>query len=187
MLILGVVVSSLAMPPILNLLNDAYGFGTNGLLPAPQASLMLSVSKGVIMGGLPWGWVGIGGVVALVVIGIDTLLKKFAIPFAMPVLGFAVGFCRQQYFFFLITYRFATRHWSSNHVLSFWITNSDFHRVGATISALAEGSHTNEASTGVLYAGGLITGEALMGIFLAIPIAISGNTSILHVLSEVLL
>lgn len=93
MLILGVVVSSLAMPPILNLLNDAYGFGTNGLLPAPQASLMLSVSEGVIMGGLPWGWVGIGGLVALLVIGIDTLLKRYAIPFAMPVLGFAVGFC----------------------------------------------------------------------------------------------
>lgn len=93
MLILGVVVSSLAMPPILNLLNRAYGFGTNGLLPAPQASLMLSVSKGVIMGGLPWGWVAIGGLVALVVIISDNLLKFFAIPFAMPVLGFAVGFC----------------------------------------------------------------------------------------------
>jgi putative OPT family oligopeptide transporter len=93
MLILGVVVSSLAMPPILNLLNDAYGFGTNGLLPAPQASLMLSVSKGVIIGGLPWGWVAIGGAVAVVVIGIDYLLKRYAIPFAMPVLGFAVGFC----------------------------------------------------------------------------------------------
>jgi hypothetical protein len=53
------------------------------------------------------------------------------------------------------------------------------------ISALTEGSHANEASTGVLFAGGLITGEALMGIVLAIPIAISGNTSILHFLSEV--
>jgi putative OPT family oligopeptide transporter len=95
MLILGVVVSSLAMPPILNLLNDAYGFGTNGLLPAPQASLMLSVSKGVILGGLPWGWVAIGGGVAVGVIVIDTLLKRYQVPFAMPVLGFAVGFCKR--------------------------------------------------------------------------------------------
>lgn len=94
MLIVGVIVSSLAMPPILNLLNDAYGFGTNGLLPAPQASLMMSVSKGVILGGLPWGWVTVGGVVAILVIISDRLLKKYAIPFALPVLGFAVGFCK---------------------------------------------------------------------------------------------
>ena len=58
-------------------------------------------------------------------------------------------------------------------------------RIGAVISAFTEGSHANEASSGVLFAGGLITGEALMGIVLAIPIAISGNTSILHLLSEV--
>jgi uncharacterized oligopeptide transporter (OPT) family protein len=58
-------------------------------------------------------------------------------------------------------------------------------RIGAMISGLTEGSHANEASTGVLFAGGLITGEALMGIILAIPIAISGNTSVLHLLSEV--
>jgi uncharacterized oligopeptide transporter (OPT) family protein len=63
---LGVVVSAFFMPPILSLLHTAYGFGPNGLLPAPQvysqtldwkhlpsldlqASLMASVSEGVIL------------------------------------------------------------------------------------------------------------------------------------------
>jgi hypothetical protein len=52
------------------------------------------------------------------------------------------------------------------------------------ISGLTAGG-SEEASSGVLYAGGLITGEALMGIFLAIPIAISGRTNVLHILPEV--
>ena len=57
MQILGVVVAALVMAPVLNLLNDAYGIGSNGL-PAPQANLMGTVAKGVFAGGLPWTIIG---------------------------------------------------------------------------------------------------------------------------------
>ncbi len=124
MLILGVVVSSLSMPPILNLLNDAYGFGANGLLPAPQASLMMTVSEGVIMGGLPWGWVGAGALTALIVIVSDRTLKYYSIPFGLPVLGFAVGYCKKLFSKFSHTFsisfsptRSSSCDWCSNHVL----------------------------------------------------------------------
>mmetsp|Transcript_22066 Transcript_22066/g.32159 ORF Transcript_22066/g.32159 Transcript_22066/m.32159 type:complete len:709 (+) Transcript_22066:76-2202(+) len=159
MLILGVLSSAVVMPPILNLLNDAYGFGTDGDLPAPQASLMDSVSRGVILGGLPWGWVATGGAVAVLVISIDRMLAHYKIPFAMPVLGFAVGFYLP-------------------------LATGVPIMAGALVSLMTNTDTSNEASEGVLFAGGLITGEALMGITLAIPIAASGSANVLHIFRE---
>src|SRR6185295_13370498 len=59
MQILGVVVAAFMMAPLLNLLNNAYHIGSEGL-PAPQANLMGTVAKGVFAGGLPWAIIGIG-------------------------------------------------------------------------------------------------------------------------------
>jgi len=128
MLILGVLSSAVVMPPILNLLNDAYGFGTDGDLPAPQASLMDSVSRGVILGGLPWGWVATGGAVAVLVISIDRMLAHYKIPFAMPVLGFAVGFYLP-------------------------LATGVPIMAGALVSLMTNTDTSNEASEGVLFAG----------------------------------
>lgn len=162
MLIVGVAVSALFMPPVLNLLNEAYGFGPDAgdnALPAPQASLMASVATGVIQGGLPWGFVGAGAGVAVIVITIDQMLKRYGIPFALPVLGFAVGFYLP----------FAT----GVPIM-----------MGALVGLAAGADPSDEASEGVLFAGGLISGEALMGIMLAIPIVISGDSGVLHVISD---
>lgn len=141
---------------------DFVGFGANAgddSLPAPQASLMDSVARGVILGGLPWGWIGIGGFAALIVILLDRELARREIPFKLPVLGFAVGFYLPM------------------------ATGVPI-MIGALSGYLAEGGEPNEASEGVLFAGGLITGEALMGITLAIPIAASGDTSILNIVDK---
>lgn len=120
---------------------------------------MDSVARGVILGGLPWGWIGIGGFTAIVVILLDRELARRDIPFKLPVLGFAVGFYLPM------------------------ATGVPI-MVGALSGYFAEGEVTNEASEGVLFAGGLITGEALMGITLAIPIAASGNTDILNIVDD---
>ena len=162
MLIVGVVTSALFMPPILNLLNDAYGFGADGgddALPAPQASLMESVATGVIQGGLPWGFVGAGAGVAIIIIMIDQALKYYNVPFAFPVLGFAVGFYLP-------------------------LATGVPIMLGALMGVFSGADSSNEASQGVLFAGGLISGEALMGIFLAIPIVASGDGGVMHVVSE---
>jgi hypothetical protein len=120
---------------------------------------MDSVARGVIMGGLPWGWIAIGGFTAIIVILVDRELAKRNIPFKLPVLGFAVGFYLPM------------------------ATGVPI-MVGALSGYFAEGEVTNEASEGVLFAGGLITGEALMGITLAIPIAASSDTGILNIVDD---
>jgi uncharacterized oligopeptide transporter (OPT) family protein len=50
----------------------------------------------VFKGGLPWGWVSVGGAVAVFVVFSDFLLKRLQVPFSLPVLGFAVGFCKSH-------------------------------------------------------------------------------------------
>lgn len=165
MLIGGVVTSAVVMPFILSLLNGAYGFGISTdsqgpkPLPAPQASLMASVALGVIRGGLPWAWVGAGAVTAVFVIGSDWLLVAYNIPFTIPVLAFSVGFYLP-------------------------LSTGIAMMCGAVVAYLSGSSPGRESSAGVLFAGGLITGEALMGIALAVPIVMSGDPNVLHVLDE---
>jgi len=90
-LLIGVVAGALVIPPILDLLNHAYGFAgapsnhaiANTPLPAPQANLISSLAKGVIEGQLDWGLIGVGGLLGVVLIVVDELLrltKKFSLP-----------------------------------------------------------------------------------------------------------
>ncbi len=167
MILFGVAVSSLFMPVVLDLLNSAYGFaglgdddddGSSGALPAPQASLMASVALGIVHGGLPWGWVAAGAATALAVIAADAALARKAVPFSLPVLGFAVGFYLP-------------------------LSTGVAILMGALVGVAAGADPSDETSDGVLFAGGLITGEALTGIVLAVPIVVSGDPDVLRILS----
>jgi putative OPT family oligopeptide transporter len=79
-LIIGVVFGSLVIPPILTILNDAFGFvgapgaGPNALA-APQAALISAIAQGVLGGNLDWGLIGLGGLIGVGVIIIDELLR----------------------------------------------------------------------------------------------------------------
>src|SRR4029078_13339101 len=88
MTVVGVVVAAFMMAPVLNLLNDAYKIGSDGL-PAPQANLMGTVAKGVFEGGLTWTIIGIGSGIAVVVIIIDSLLTRSGSKIRVPVMAFA--------------------------------------------------------------------------------------------------
>jgi putative OPT family oligopeptide transporter len=155
MQILGVVIAAVFMAPILNLLNESYHIGSKHL-PAPQAGLMASVSGGVFNGGLPWAMVGIGAAIAVTVIAIDVSLEKAGAKFRMPVMAFAVG----AYLPFDLTLPIFLGGLIA-HFVGRWLdtTGADPAR-----RALAE-------RNGLLAAAGLITGEALLGIVLAIPIS----------------
>jgi putative OPT family oligopeptide transporter len=159
MQIIGVVVAAFMMAPILDLLNNSYGIGGKGL-PAPQASLMASVAGGVFNGGLPWAIIGIGAGIAVVVICIDLWLEKAGAKFRMPVMAFAVG----AYLPFDLTLPIFLGGIIA-HMVSRWLdaTGADAARRG-----LAE-------RNGLLAAAGLITGEALLGILLAIPISVASD------------
>jgi len=163
MQILGVVVAAFMMAPLLNLLNDAYKIGSDGL-PAPQANLMGTVAKGVFAGGLPWAIIGIGAAIAVVVIIIDSVLAARQSKFRVPVMAFAVGV-----------------------YLPFDLNVPIF--LGGVIALMvskamdgmkpSEGRRGEIERNGLLISAGFITGEALMGIVLAVPVAAAHDANVL--------
>jgi putative OPT family oligopeptide transporter len=90
-LIVGVVAGASVIPFVLNLLAKAYGFAgaanvgvvAANPLPAPQATLISALAKGVIGGSLEWKMIGIGALIGVGLILLDTILgaaKKLRIP-----------------------------------------------------------------------------------------------------------
>jgi len=174
----GVAAAAFVMAPILMLLLNAYGFGEKTLehpdaLAAPQATLMASVAKGVFGGDLPWNLVVIGMGIAVLVILLDLLLEQRGSAFRTPVLAVAVGiylpFELEVPIFF-------------GGILA-WLAGKAFTRAeaGAVLEnkePIRTAQKTGERH-GLLFAAGLITGEALIGILMAIPIVIYGSNEIL--------
>lgn len=81
-LIIGVIAGAAVIPPVLNLLNQAYGFaGAPRLasavaqpLPAPQASLISALAQGVIEQRLDWGMIGLGAGLGVMLVMLDEFL-----------------------------------------------------------------------------------------------------------------
>ena len=167
----GVISAVLVMAPILNLLLQAYGLGAptpeqpNALL-APQATLMASVAEGVFGAGLPWNMVAIGVLIGAIIIAADEVLKARGSTWRAPVLAVAVGI-----------------------YLPLQLSTSIL--VGGLVAHFAQrynrqqgGDMAGRARKGILVASGLITGEALIGIFMAIPIVVSGNPDVIALAVE---
>ncbi|MGH6784426.1 MAG: OPT family oligopeptide transporter, partial [Sphingomicrobium sp.] len=79
-LIIGVLFGSIVIPPILTILNDAFGFqgapgaGPNALA-APQAALISAIAQGVLGGNLDWNLIGLGGAIGVMAIAVDEILR----------------------------------------------------------------------------------------------------------------
>ena len=160
MQVVGVVSATFFLAPVLNLMLEAYGIGPatpdrpDSLL-APQATLMAAVAKGVLGGELPWGMIGIGAVVGVVIIICDEVLKARKAMFRMPILAVAVGI-----------------------YLPVELAVPIF--IGGLLSYMAKRARGGDAArTGSLLAAGLITGEALIGIGIAVPIVLSEDIDVL--------
>lgn len=143
--LLGVVVSGLAIGGVLYLLDAAWGYGTADV-PAPQAGLMKMIVEGIMGGNLPWTLVFVGVCLA---IGLEIL--------RIPVMPFAIGL-------YLPIYLNATI------------------MIGGAVRMFMDGRKKVDAKTkerqvtdGTLYCAGMIAGEGLVGIFLAI-LAVAGVT-----------
>jgi putative OPT family oligopeptide transporter len=166
MLMVGVVAAAVALPVILNLLNTAYGIGAQSgretALQAPQASLMASVASGVFKGGLPWTMVYIGMAIGVLIIIIDQIQEARKSEYRVPVLAVAVGI----YLPFDLGSAVLVGGLVAWAVTRFQNKNPD----RATPDVLSATSRSER--TGLLFASGLITGEALIGILLAVPIVI---------------
>lgn len=165
MQVVGVVSAVLVMAPILNLLLAAYGLGApteaqpNALL-APQATLMASVAQGVFGAGLPVEMVVAGAVIAVVIIAIDEYLRVRGAAFRAPVLAVAVGI--------YLPLELSVPIFAGGLIAHF--------------AARVNARHADSAArlrNGMLFAAGLITGEALIGIFMAVPIVVTGNPDVI--------
>jgi len=160
MQIIGTVSGALVMAPVLMLLYKAYGFKGQAdagpdALSAVQANLMASVARGVFKGDLPWIYVFIGMGVAVVVILVDLYLENIRSSFRTPVLAVAIGF--------YLPLELSVPIFAGG-LINYAVKG--YQRRRNTSKEQVEESGRN----GLLFASGLITGEALMGILLAIPI-----------------
>lgn len=168
MLAIGAISSALVMAPVLNLLLTAYGIGErtaehpNALL-APQANLMASVAKGIFGGQLPWTTIAIGAGIGAIIIAVDSWLKSSGKTFRIPVLACAIGIYLPIELMVPIFL---------GGLLSYFVER----KLGG---AKDEADHGRIHRKGMLFSAGLITGEALMGIFIAIPIVITGSGDVL--------
>jgi putative OPT family oligopeptide transporter len=168
MLAVGGVSSALIMAPVLNLLAQAYGIGVpteahpNPLL-APQANLMASVANGIFGGELPWTMIGIGAAIGAAIIVLDETLKMRGSGFRTPVLACAVGI--------YLPIELSVPVFAGGLIA---------HLVERRLKpGNAEGERERVHQKGILFSAGLITGEALMGIFMAVPIVVVGATDVL--------
>jgi putative OPT family oligopeptide transporter len=168
----GVVSAVLVMAPILNLLLEAYGIGVpteakpNSLL-APQATLMASVAEGVFGAGLPWGMVGLGALIGVAIIAVDEHLKKTGAAWHAPVLAVAVGI-----------------YLPLELSVPIFLGGLIAHFVERKVASRPAAERERASRLGVLAAAGLITGEALLGIFLAVPIVMTGQPDVLAIAHE---
>ncbi len=175
MQVIGVVAGALAIAPILGLLYQAYGLGgvfprpgmdPNEMLSAPQATLMASVADGVFSRNLPWNMIAVGAVIAVLVIALDKSLETRGSSIRVPVLAVAVGI--------YLPLELEVPIFVGG--LMAWLVGRAVRKSSGDDAAVEKASHR-----GLLLASGLITGEALVGIMLAIPFAAAQSTDVLSI------
>lgn len=146
--IIGVAVSGLAIGGVLYLLNAAWGYG-GAEVPAPQATLMKMIVEGIMGGNLPWNLVFIGVFLAIAL----EILR-------VPVMPFAIGLYLPIYLNASIMIGGVVRMFMDRR------KNVD------------EETKTKQTTDGTLYCAGMIAGEGLVGILLAIFAVFGINVSI---------
>jgi putative OPT family oligopeptide transporter len=153
-LVIGVVFGALVIPPILVLLNNAFGFAgspihgiTSQPLAAPQATLISALAQGVITGNLPWNLIGWGAVIGLVVVAIDELLRRTS-GRQFPPLAVALGiYLPMSVTFMVVVGAFIGKYYNN------WVAAKPNGDVAKRL--------------GVLLASGFIVGESLGGVILS--------------------
>ena len=150
MQLVGVSSAALTLGIVLTLLHEAYGIGSSEL-PAPQAVLMTNVANGVFSGNLEWGMIYAGAILGIFIILLDQYQARRNAEFRFPILVVAIGI-----------------------YLPVELTLPIF--IGGMLNHFASKTASEDGkNNGLLMASGLITGEALMAIFIAVPLFFDKN------------
>jgi putative OPT family oligopeptide transporter len=161
-LVIGVIAGSAVIPPILDLLNRAYGFaGAPGPhhehpLPAPQAGLISALAQGVIQNNVDWSLIQIGGVIGVVIIITDALLRRSKSGAHLSPLAVGLGIYLPTQSTLMVVVG----------AVAGWIYDRHAER-------RAKPEATKQL--GVLLASGMIVGEGLIGVLVAALVAFSGK------------
>jgi putative OPT family oligopeptide transporter len=173
-LAIGTVAGALVIPPVLDLLQKAYGFaGAPGAsatkaLAAPQAALISALAKGVLQGDLDWSLLGKGAVLGVVVVAIDEAIKRLRKPGShaqLPPLAVGLGIYLPMSTTLMVVIG-AFVGW-------FWDRRAD-----------ASARPASRKQLGVLLASGMIVGEGLFGVALAALTVFSGKDAPLGIVGD---
>jgi putative OPT family oligopeptide transporter len=161
-LVIGVIAGALVIPPVLDLVNHAYGFvGAPGAesrpspLPAPQAGLISSLAQGVIAADIDWSLIRTGGLIGVCIILLDEILARTTRHMRIPPLAVGLGIYLPTQSTLMIV-------------------------VGAIVGWFfdrrADRGRRPEATKqlGVLLASGLIVGESVIGVVISAIVVFSG-------------
>jgi len=168
-LVLGVLFGALVIPPVLDLLNSAFGFaGAPGAkataLPAPQAALISALAKGVLGGDLDWGLIGFGAGIGVVVVALDELLGTTG-KMRLPPLAVGMGIYLPMALTLLIPVGAVIGHFYNR-----W--------------SLRQANPEFAERMGVLMATGFIVGESLFGVAFAGIVASTDSDAPLALVAE---
>lgn len=162
-LIIGVVAGAIVIPPVLDLVNQAYGFvGAPGAesrpnpLPAPQAGLISSLAQGVIAADIDWSLIRIGAMIGVAIILLDEILKRTTKHMHVPPLAVGLGIYLPTQSTLMIVVG----------AIAGW-----FFERAADRSPKPEGAK----QLGVLLASGLIVGESIIGVVISAIVVFSGK------------
>lgn len=158
--IVGVIAAAVVIPLILQLLDNQYGIGRpspnpnaipNSVLAAPQAGLMQALASGIFGAGIKWNFIVMGFALAIVLIVLDKIQEKRGASFRLPVLAVAVGI-----------------YLPLGLSVPIFIGGVISWQIKRRSAELDKMQLTRRESLGLLVASGLITGEALMGVLVAL-------------------
>ena len=182
-LLIGCAVGAAVIPPVLDLLYNAYGFA--GALPragmdpgqvlaAPQATLMTAIATGIFTHKLNWSMILTGIALGVVLIVIDEMLRRRGGTARLPVLAVGIGIYLPPTISSALVV---------GAVLAWLLLRAERRR------AVARGDDVKLAlehaeRRGTLLASGLIVGESLVGVLLAAVIGLSGKDAPLAVVGE---
>lgn len=182
-LLIGCVVGAAVISPVLDLLYNAYGFADamprEGMDPtqalsAPQATLMLAITRGIFTHQLNWTMILIGMAVGVALIVVDEILKRTCRVARIPVLAVGIGIYLPPTVAAPIV---------AGAVLA-WLLERALRRRAAAAGTPYEQFADAPNRRGVLIASGLIVGESLVGVLMAGIIGAAGTDAPLAIAGE---